>query len=132
MDQKRRPRVLLADDHIGMLTALQRMLEPSCEIVGRVTDGSAVLDAAGNLKPDVIVLDLFMPNVNGLAACLQIKNMVPQTRIVILSGVNDSIITEKALTFGASAFVLKSSVAHDLLGAIRSALVGGTFASVPN
>lgn len=123
MHQETRPRVLLADDHAGILAALQRMLEPSCDIVGRVTDGAAALEAATRLKPDVVVLDLTLPEMNGLDACRQIKNVVPQTRVVVLTATDDAEIEKKAISVGASAFVLKYSLPDSLLKAIRKALI---------
>ena len=107
MPQKPRPRVLLADDHAGILTALQRMLEPSCDVVGRVTDGSALLEAAGRYQPDVIVLDVTMPEIDGLEACRQIMVAAPNTRIVFLTADDDAAVRQRALSLGASAFVLK-------------------------
>ena len=122
--QKPRPRVLLADDHAGILTALQRMLEPSCQVVGRVTDGSALLEAAERYQPDVIVLDVTMPELDGLEACRQIKMAAPHTRIVFLTAADDAAIRERALSLGASAFVVKYRAWEQLLPAILRAYLG--------
>ncbi len=116
------PRVLLADDHVGLLTALARLLEPDCEIVGRVTDGLALIDAALSTRPDVIVVDVSMPRLNGLEACRRIKQALPETRVIVLTAADDPVIKERALAFGASAFVLKYSVANQLLEAIQKSL----------
>ncbi len=116
------PRVLLADDHVGLLTALARLLEPDCEIVGRVSDGLELIDAALSMRPDVIVVDVSMPRLNGLEACRRIKQALPETRVIVLTAADDPVIKEKALAFGASAFVLKYSVANQLLEAIRKSL----------
>jgi len=118
MNQPPRPRVLLADDHAGVLTALQRLLAPSCEIVGQVTTGSAVLEAATRLKPDVVVLDVTLADVSGLVVCAQIKHAAPQTRVVVLTAADDPPIRARAFEVGASAFVLKHLVVEDLLPAI--------------
>ena len=77
-----RPRVLLADDYPEMVTAIGRWLALDCEVVGSVADGGAVLEAARRLQPDVIVLDLNMPNVNGLEACRQITQANPEIKVI--------------------------------------------------
>jgi len=127
--QNPRPRVLLADDHGGILKALQRMLEPSCEVVGRVTDSSALLAEAERLLPDVIVLDVTMPEIDGLEACRQIKQVAPQTRIVFLTAADDAAVRERALRLGASAFVLKYVAWEQLLPAILKAFLGSDAAA---
>ena len=122
--QKPLPRVLLADDHAGMLSALQRMLEPSCDVVGLVMDGRALLEAAGRYQPDVIVLDVMMPEIDGLEACRQIMVAAPHTRIVFLTADDDAAVRERALSLGASAFVLKYRAWEQLLPAIQRAYLG--------
>ena len=124
MPQKPRPRVLLADDHAGMLSALQRMLEPSCDVVGLVMDGRALLEAVGRYQPDVIVLDVTMPEVDGLEACRQIMVAAPNTRIVFLTADDDAAVRQRALSLGASAFVLKYRAWEQLLPAIQRAYLG--------
>jgi DNA-binding NarL/FixJ family response regulator len=119
--------VLLADDYAGLLTAWRRLLEPAFEVVGCVRDGLALLDAASALVPDVIVADLGMPHMNGLDACRRIKRAIPQTKIVLVTAGGDEWIARAAFEAGASAFVLKHSAADDLLTAIQSVLVGGTY-----
>lgn len=115
---KKRPRILLADDHPGILSAFQRMLEPDCEVVGIVKNGRDIIDAVENLKPEVVVLDLSLPIINGLQACKQIKAVAPQTRVVIVSVADDADITREALRLGASAFMLKNVAASELLPTI--------------
>ena len=122
MPQDLRPRVLLADDHPGILRAFQRLLEPSCEVVGCVTDGVALLAAATSLNPDVIVLDVAMPSLDGLAACGRIKRTTPRSKVVVVTAANDAAIREEAFTAGASGFVLKHRVVEDLHSAIQRAL----------
>jgi len=75
-----RPRVLVADDHADLVKAICRLLAMECDVVGSVADGSAVLEAAQRLRPDVIVVDLNLPNVNGLEACRQIRQAHPEMR----------------------------------------------------
>lgn len=122
-----RPRVLLADDYAGLLTAWRRLLEPAVEVVGCVRDGLALLDAATALVPDVIVADLSMPQLNGLDACRRIKSAIPQIKIVLVTAGGDEWIARAAFEAGASAFVLKHSATDDLLTAIESALAGETY-----
>jgi DNA-binding NarL/FixJ family response regulator len=122
-----RPRVLLADDYAGLLTAWRRLLEPAFEVVGCVRDGRALLEAATALIPDVIVADLSMPQINGLDACRQIKTAIPETKIVLVTAGGDEWVARAAFEAGASAFVLKHSAADDLLTAIQAVLVGGTY-----
>lgn len=117
-----RPRVLLADDHAEILTALRRMLVPYCEVVGQVRNGSTLLEAAGTLQPDVIVVDVNMPGVSGLEACRVIKETAPRIRIVMLTASDDAALRRRAFEVGASAFVVKYQLADDLVPAILGPL----------
>jgi DNA-binding NarL/FixJ family response regulator len=121
MTQTARPRVLLADDHGGMLKALQRFLASTCEVVGKVSSGAAALEAAMMLKPDVVVLDIAMPGIDGLEACRQIKDAIPQVGVVILTGSLDDDMKQRAFDVGASAFVTKRRIADELLEAVYKA-----------
>lgn len=121
MSMAKRPRVLLADDYPGMITAIGRLLALDCEVVGSVDDGGALLEAADRLRPDVVVADLNLPNVNGLEACRQITRTIPQTKVIVLTAENDAALRQSALAAGAFAFVAKQAVADDLLSAIERA-----------
>ena len=114
-----RPRVLLADDYPGMVKAVTRLLSPDCEVVGSVADGSALMEAAQRLQPYVVVLDLNLPKVNGLEACLQIRQMSPETKVIVFTAMNDPAVRQRSLTVGASAFVSKLTSADDLLATIK-------------
>ena len=103
MQQVPRPRVLL-DDHPEVLTALQRLLAPSCDVVGHVSDGPALLEAAKRLQPDVIVMDVRMPGSTGLETCRQVIEAVPRTKVVVLTAADDS-----AFRRGHSSSVLRRS-----------------------
>ena len=81
----KRPRVLIADDHPGMVKAVCRLLALDCDVVGTVADGSALLEAAQRLQPDVIVLDVNLPNVHGLEACRQISDRYPETKVIVFT-----------------------------------------------
>jgi CheY-like chemotaxis protein len=120
LDQSR-PRVLLADDYPSMLVSLERLLAPSCDVVGRVGDGVTLLDAAARLRPDVVVLDVNIPGIHGLEACRRIKQALPITQVIFLTAADDDLIRERAFGVGASAFVPKHQVSTDLLPAIQSA-----------
>ena len=124
-----RPRVLLADNHTGILMALQRLLEPTCDVVGRVSDGAALLEAMTKLQPDIVVLDISMPRIDGLEACRHIKHATPQTKVVVLTAANDEDVRQHAFNVGASAFVLKYAMAEELVKAIQKAFSGGTYFS---
>jgi DNA-binding NarL/FixJ family response regulator len=116
-----RPRVLLADDYDALLVALGRLLAASCDVVGSVTDGLAVVDAAARLRPDVVVLDLNLPTMSGLEACRRIKEAVPLSKIVLITAADDDAVRERAFELGASAFVLKHRVVDELGPAIQQA-----------
>jgi DNA-binding NarL/FixJ family response regulator len=93
---ERLPRILLADDHTMLLDAFKRLLEPRCEVVGTACDGRALIDLAGSTRPDVIVLDISMPGLNGIDACAQIHQKMPGLRLVFLT-VNEDPDTGKAI-----------------------------------
>lgn len=113
----KRPRVLIAEDHAGVAKAVCRLLAVDCDVVGSVADGNAVLGAAQRLQPDVIVVDLNLPNLHGLEACRLIKQMNHETKVIMFSAMNDPDVTQRSLEVGASAFVSKGT--GDLLSTIK-------------
>ena len=119
-----KPRVLLADDHGLLLEAFTRLLEPEVTVVGRVTDGRALVRAALELRPEVVVADVSMPELNGLEAGRQIRQALPDTRLIFLTVHEDPELAAEAFRAGASGFVVKSSAASELAQAIRDALAG--------
>ncbi len=123
-DRTGRPRVLLADDHELLLDAFEKLLEPECRVVGRVADGRALLRAARELRPDVIVLDIGMPSLNGLDAGQRVKAMLPSTRLVFLTVSEDPDLAAEAFRVGGSAYILKKSAASELFTAIREVIRG--------
>lgn len=123
----RRPRVMLADDHTLVVDAFRRLLEPEFEIVATVADGRALLERAPELKPDVIVLDLRMPLLDGMDAGLELKAALPNTKIVVLTIADDSDIAALALRQWASGYVLKNSAAWELAKAIREVIKGNSY-----
>jgi DNA-binding NarL/FixJ family response regulator len=114
-----RPRVLIADDHPGMVNAVSRLLALDCEVVGSVADGSALLDAAERLQPDVIVLDVNLPSVHGFEACRQITQLNPEIKVIVFTALNDPEVRQRSFAVGASAFVSKLALVDDLLSAIK-------------
>lgn len=101
-----------------MLGAIGRFLARDCEVVGRVTDGGAVLAAASRAQPDVIVLDLYMPTLHGIDVCRQIMRVMPDVKIIFLSAEAEPAIVQEALAAGASAFISKLALCEELLPAI--------------
>ena len=114
----KRPRVLIAEDHPGVAKAVCRLLALDCEVVGTVADGSALLEAAQRLQPDVIVLDLNLPNVNGLEACRQITQVNPEMKVIVFTAMNDPDVRQRSFEAGASAFVFKG-MGDELLSTVR-------------
>jgi DNA-binding NarL/FixJ family response regulator len=124
----KRWRLLLADDHDIVLSGLRLVLdEPDFEIVGSVTDGHALVEAHGELRPDVIVADITMPLLNGIDAARQIRKVDATVKIIFLTMHPDIGYAIEALLLGHSGYVLKSSVADELSAAIRDVLGGRTY-----
>lgn len=114
-----RPRVLLVDDHPGVVKALGRVLSLECDVVGVIADGREVADAAVRLQPVVIVVDVNLPNVSGLDVCRQITQNDPRAKVIMLTAMPDADIRDEALAAGASVFVDKTAASDELLVAIR-------------
>jgi DNA-binding NarL/FixJ family response regulator len=121
------PRVLLADDHNLLLGAFEKLLSPECEIVGTVSDGRSLVVEAQRLKPDVVVLDIAMPLLNGLDAGRQIKQLQKAVKLVFVTMNEDSDLAAEAFRAGASAYLLKRSAASELLLAIREVMKGRSY-----
>jgi DNA-binding NarL/FixJ family response regulator len=123
----KRPRVLLADDHLMLRELLTRLLEPSCEVIGAVSDGRALLSVAPELRPDVVVLDISMPLLNGLDAARQLKSTMPEVKVVFLTVNEDPDLAAAAIRAGAAGYLLKNSAASELLQAINEAVQDRTY-----
>jgi DNA-binding NarL/FixJ family response regulator len=123
------PRLLLADDHALLLEAFRRLLEPEFAVVGAITDGHQLVEAALELRPDVVVLDISMPGLNGLKAGSQVLQQLPNTRLVFLTMHDDPALAAEAFRIGGSGYVLKTAAPGELLQAIRAALGGGAYVS---
>lgn len=118
------PTVLIADDHTMIVDAFRKLLEPHYEIIATVSDGRALLEKAPELKPDVVVIDIGMPCLNGLAAGQRLRQAIPKAKIVYVTMNEDGDLASEALRSGASAYLLKSSAGSELLKAIHEALRG--------
>ncbi len=122
-----RPRVLIADDHSIVAEGLRSLLEKNYEIVGIVPDGRRLLDEAPRLKPDVIVLDIGMPLLNGLDAAERLKTSLPATRFVFLTMQDDANLAAAALNLGSVGYVLKYAAMAELLTAVSEVLHGRSY-----
>ncbi|MFY9844256.1 MAG: response regulator transcription factor [Terriglobales bacterium] len=122
-------RILIADDHNLVAELCTRLLEKDFDVLGSVGDGQALLRAAGELNPDVIVLDIAMPVLNGLDAGRQVKQMLPAVKLVYLTMNSDAHVAAEAFACGASAYLLKTCAASELVLAVREALRGKTYLS---
>jgi DNA-binding NarL/FixJ family response regulator len=119
-----RIRILLADDHTMISAGFQKLLEPHYEVVGSVADGLALLKAAAKLKPDLVLLDVGMPLLNGLDAARELKKVMPSVKLIFLTMNPDSDIASEAFRIGASAYLLKTSQASELLKAVHHVVRG--------
>ena len=123
----RRPRLLLADDHPIVIAGLREVLGSQFEVVGTAEDGRTLVKLAPVLKPDVILLDISMPLLNGLSAARQIRKSLPKARLIFLTMHADVDYVKEAFRAGASGYILKRSVASELVSAIREVLQGRTY-----
>ena len=120
----RRIRILLADDHAMICAGFQKLLEPEFEVVGTVGDGRALLKAAGELKPDLVLVDIGMPLLNGLDAARKLKKLMPRVKLIFLTMNPDSDLASEAFRIGASGYLLKNSPGDELLKAVRDVVRG--------
>ncbi len=124
-----RIRVLLADDHEAMLDRVARLLATECRVVGTATDGQQALEAAQDLEPDVLVLDISMPVMNGIETAHRLREAGAEARIVFLTVHDDPDFAREALEAGALGYVIKPRIASDLVAAIKEAHAGRSFLS---
>lgn len=122
-------RVLIADDHPLTLEGLRAFLEPHLQSVGTVTDGRALVEAALRLKPDLIILDITMPLLNGIDAAIQVRKDLPGVKVLFITMHANPAYLEAALNAGATGYVLKSAAREELLDAIKSILAGRIYVS---
>lgn len=122
-------RVLLADDHMLVAEGIQKLLEPMCELIGIVADGRSLVAAAVKLQPDIAVVDISLPLLNGLDASRQVKKANPNIKIIILTMHSEPSFVTQAFRMGVSGYVLKQSAGSELLQAIDEVRKGRAFVS---
>jgi DNA-binding NarL/FixJ family response regulator len=125
----KRSRILIADDHPLTLDGIRAVLESHHDIVGTVTDGRALVEAAARLHPDLIVLDITMPLLNGIDAAAQLKKILPGTKLLFVTMHVNPAYLEAALQVGGNGYVLKTSAREELLQAIDTVLHGHIYVS---
>ena len=123
----KRIRILLADDHTMICAGLQKLLEPEYEVVGTVGDGRALIRAAEELEPDLVLVDVGMPLLNGLDAARTLKKLMPSVRLIFLTINPDPALALEALRIGASGYLLKGSSADELLKTVRDVVRGVSY-----
>ncbi len=123
----KRPRVLLADDHTLVLDGLRKILEPECEVVGAVEDGRSLLPAAKQLQPDIVLLDISMPLLNGVEAARRLRAAAPGAKIIFVTMHADATYVAGAFRAGASGYVLKRCASVELLKAVNQVLTGRAY-----
>ena len=129
MNTMYRPRVLLAEDHAATAERLRKLLRVEFDVIAWVEDGSALVDATERLMPDVIVADIAMPGVDGIAAAILIRRLDPSARIVLVTVHAESMLVEAGLAAGALGYVLKDTAGDDLVPAVHAALAGRQYLS---
>jgi DNA-binding NarL/FixJ family response regulator len=118
-DTPRRLRVLLVDDHPGIVKSLSRLLAFDCEVVGSLPDCTRLLENVGVLAPDLVVLDVNFPRCDGLVACRELRQRHAEVKVIVFSAMDDPDLPQRALDAGASSFVHKLGADGELLAAVR-------------
>jgi DNA-binding NarL/FixJ family response regulator len=122
-----KPRIIIADDHTLLTEAFEKLLSPECDVVAKVADGRALLAEVRALRPEVVVLDVAMPLLNGLDAARQIKEFDPSIKLVFVTMNEDADLAAEAFRAGGSAYLLKRSSGAELVAAIREVLKGRSY-----
>ncbi len=118
----KKPRILLADDHTFVLEGFKKLLEDHCDIVGSVEEGRALIEATINLQPDLVILDISMPRLNGIEAAKKLKKQVPAVKLIFVTMHADMAYVDAAFRAGASGYLLKRSAATELLQSVQSVM----------
>ena len=129
VDFLKKPRLLIADDHELLLDGLRKLLEPDFDLVGSASDGRTAVSEFVRLQPDLVLLDIGMPLLNGIEAARQIRKLSPRARILFVTMQTGRVYIEEAFAAGASGYVLKQAAARELVDAIHAVLRGGRFLS---
>jgi DNA-binding NarL/FixJ family response regulator len=125
--QSNRPRIIIADDHAFVADACKKLLEPEFDVVATVGDGRALVRIAATLKPELIIIDIGMPLLNGLDASHQVKQILSSVKLVFLTMNTDPALAVEAFRRGASGYLLKTCAASELIVAVREVLKGGSY-----
>jgi DNA-binding NarL/FixJ family response regulator len=123
----KKPRVLLADDHALVLEGFKKLLEEQCELVGTAGDGLALLEAASRLRPDLVILDISMPLLNGIDAARKLKKQLPHVKLIFVTMHSDRAYISEAFRAGGSGYLLKRSASDELRQAIQTVMEGNYF-----
>ena len=118
----KKPRVLLADDHTFVLEGFKKLLEEQCDMVGSVEDGRALVEAAVKLRPDLVILDISMPRLNGIEAAKKLKKQLPGVKLIFVTMHADAAYVNEAFKAGAAGYLLKRSAATELVLAVQAAM----------
>jgi DNA-binding NarL/FixJ family response regulator len=121
---ERRPRIVIADDHPSVLVAFARMLDASCEVMASVPNGQEAINAVNRLKPDILLVDLMLPDIDGLAVCRTVRQTAPATDVIIVTAFDDAQVEATAMQDGACAYVPKHSAATTLERTIQRVWAG--------
>jgi len=124
-----RPRIIVADDHTLVAEACKKLLDAEYDVVATVADGRTLVRAAATLKPQVIIIDISMPLLNGLDAGQQIKKVAPSVKLIYLTMNQDADLAAEAFRYGASGYLLKTCAASELTTAVREVLRGKSYLS---
>lgn len=127
MSSPAKARVLIADDHALVAEGIARILTPMCDVVGIVQNGRALLEDAARLQPDLVCLDISMPEMNGIKAAMKLSEMFPALKLVFVTQQLDRVYVRAALRAGASAYVSKQSASSEILTAVEAVLQGKLF-----
>src|ERR1700756_3686973 len=122
-----KPRVFLADDHTLLVDAFRKLLEPDFEVVGAAANGRDLITQAPRLQPDLVIVDLGLPLLNGIDASRELKKLMPRTRILVVTVNEDSAVAREALRYWASGYLLKKSAGRELTHALYQLLKGKTY-----
>ena len=117
-----KPRVLLADDHTFVIEGFKKLLEDHCDVVGAVEDGRALIESTLNLRPDIVILDISMPRLNGIEAAKKLKKQIPEAKLIFVTMHADLAYVNAAFRAGASGYLLKRSAATELMQAVQSVM----------
>ena len=125
-----RPRVVVAEDHEVSQYIIRRILETGYDIVAVVNDGESALEAVRNYHPDIVLLDIAMPKMNGIAAAKCLKKEHPEVKILFVSAHPEKVYVEEAFNSGADGYVFKASLQRELVNAVEKILAGGVYSPI--